>query len=73
MKDAVDACPVPPDAWPDSREFLAPEMEVTDWLAHIRDVDRPSVAIDVPGYFRCCAWTIELFVGRSLREFQFLL
>ena len=30
------ACPVRPDVWPDNPEFLAPEMEVADWQAHIR-------------------------------------
>ncbi len=43
-------CPVHPDAWPDSREFPAPEMEAKARQAHIGDVSRPSVAIDVPEF-----------------------
>ncbi len=43
-------CPVHLDAWPGSREFPAPEMEAKGRRAHIGDVSRPSVAIDVPEF-----------------------
>jgi len=49
---------VPPDAWPDNPEFLTPEMEVADCLAHIRDVDRPlSKGRALP--YPSCAWKIS--------------
>ena len=48
------SCPVHPDAWPDNREFLAPEMEVEGRQAHIWESVVRLVAIDVPRNFRCC-------------------
>ena len=42
------SCPVLQAAEPDNREFLAPEMEVADWQTHMRDVDHPPLAKDVP-------------------------
>jgi hypothetical protein len=45
------------DAWPGSREFPVPEMEAKGRKAHIGEVSRSPVAIDVPRNFRCWAQT----------------
>ncbi len=50
-------CLVRPGAWPDSREFPAPEKEAKALASTHFGVSRPRVAIDVPRNFHCCVRT----------------
>jgi hypothetical protein len=74
---------VPPDVWPDNPESLAPEMEVADCLAHIRDVDRFSLAKAVPRFLHAArgksvvctpefrgVWILTLEIAHRTRSFM---
>jgi len=61
---------VTPAVEPDNPEFLAPEMEVADWQAHIRMSIVTGVAADVPRISKAVRANVSCVEARDATTFN---